>query len=128
MRVKAVPNDPMCRRFPTWANLLPLLHEAGIAPEQCFFTNAYMGLREGAGTTGRFPGSRDEQFVERCRAFFLHQIRAQQPRVVLALGVCVSRLEDTMDILAENDGKVYARATSLSIGTVTARSTMHSRP
>jgi hypothetical protein len=71
---------------PTWPNLLQFLNEAGIKPEHCFFTNAYMGLRRGSKTTGRFPGSADRPFVERCRRFFLRQLSVQRPRVILVLG------------------------------------------
>jgi hypothetical protein len=80
---------PGYRHVPTWAALLKLLSDAHIAPEQCFFTNAYMGLRAGAGTVGRFPGARDADFVRRCQAFFLLQLHAQRPRVILALGAWV---------------------------------------
>ena len=73
-------------RGPTWRNLLALLERVGVGPEQCFFTNAYMGLREGSQNTGRFPGARDPGFVGRCRAFLGQQIRAQQPRLILTLG------------------------------------------
>ena len=45
-----------------------------------------MGLRRGSKTTGRFPGASDKLFVARCRKFFLHQLAAQEPVVVLALG------------------------------------------
>ena len=72
---------------PTWRNLLPVLTGAGIAPEQCFFTNAYMGLRAGNRATGRFPGARDPDFVERCRRFLGVQIQAQRPRLVVTLGM-----------------------------------------
>jgi len=78
-------------RVPTWANLLPMLRDFGISPDRCFFTNAYMGLRVGAKTTGRFAGSRDPKFVARCQEFFLKQVEAQQPRVILALGAWVPR-------------------------------------
>ena len=87
--VRAAPSDPACRHSPTWSTLLSFLGEAGIQPEECFFTNAYMGLREGAGTTGQFPGSKNPPFVARCQTFFRHQVRAQQPRIVLALGAWV---------------------------------------
>lgn len=73
-------------RGPTWRNLLALLERVGVGPERCFFTNAYMGLREGSQNTGRFPGARDPGFVERCRAFLGKQIRAQEPRLILTLG------------------------------------------
>jgi uracil-DNA glycosylase len=72
---------------PTWRNLLPVLKGAGIAPEQCFFTNAYMGLRAGNRATGRFPGARDPDFVVRCRRFLGVQIQVQRPRLIVTLGV-----------------------------------------
>ncbi len=73
-------------RNPTWRNLLPLLKSAGIAPHMCFFTNAYMGLREGDRSIGRFPGANDDSFTERCRRFFLLQLRAHRPELILILG------------------------------------------
>ena len=45
-----------------------------------------MGLRAGSTNTVRFPGAKDEGFVERCRSFLAEQIRAQRPRVILTLG------------------------------------------
>jgi hypothetical protein len=75
--------------LPTWSNLLKLFEAAGIAPERCFFTNLYMGLRSGAATTGVFPGARDPTFVAHCQAFLLEQLRTQQPGLVLTLGVHV---------------------------------------
>ncbi len=77
---------------PTWPSLLRFLDEVGIKPEQCFFTNAYMGLRRGSRVTGRFPGASDKPFVERCRRFLLCQLSVQRPRVVLALGRFVPSL------------------------------------
>lgn len=71
---------------PTWRNLVALLGEASIEPESCFFTNFYMGLRAGNATTGVFPGAKDKSFVQRCRDFFLFQLRLQKPRAVLVLG------------------------------------------
>jgi hypothetical protein len=76
-------------RGPTWRELLSLLRAVDVPPTACFFTNAYMGLREGSQTTGRFPGSRDPEFVERCRRFFLLQLDAQRPRLILTLGTHV---------------------------------------
>ena len=77
---------------PTWQNLLRLLKEVEIAPEECFFTNVYMGLRAGTQTTGVFPGSRDPKFVERCRRFLAEQLAAQRPRLILTLGVHAPRV------------------------------------
>ncbi len=73
----------------TWRHLLSLLLAAQIAPETCFFTNVYMGLREDKATTGRFPGSKDPEFVKRCRQFFIRQLQVQRPRLILALGAYV---------------------------------------
>jgi uracil-DNA glycosylase len=71
---------------PTWRNLLPVLDEAGISREECFYTNAYMGLRKGVSTMGKFPGSKDRGFVDRCREFLNVQIQVQRPKLILTLG------------------------------------------
>lgn len=74
-------------KSPTWRNLLELLHHAGIKPKNCFFTNAYMGLRITGKRTGQSPGAADPEFVERCESFFLDkQIPVQKPRLILVLG------------------------------------------
>lgn len=73
-------------RGATWRNLLRLLREACVSPEMCFFTNVYMGLIAGNRAVGVFPGSRDPDFVRRCREFLLEQLRVMQPRVILTLG------------------------------------------
>jgi len=48
-----------------------------------------MGLRAGTATTGMFPGASDPAFVAHCQNFFLEQLRAQRPSLVLTLGVHV---------------------------------------
>lgn len=48
-----------------------------------------MGLRVGKATTGPFPGAASPEFVKRCQKFFLLQIAAQQPSLILALGAHV---------------------------------------
>lgn len=70
----------------TWRNLLTFLEQCGIAPEQCFFTNAIMGARLAGSNSGRSPAFKDKAFIEACRAFFLLQLEAQKPDVVLVLG------------------------------------------
>ena len=75
--------------MPTWRNLRALLEEVGIAPAQCFFTNLYMGLREGTATMGIFPGAADARSVTHCRRLLLKQLEVQRPKVVLTLGVHV---------------------------------------
>lgn len=74
---------------PTWANLLDLLCRAELAPERCFFTNAYVGLKLGSSATGAFPGARDADFVRRCKALLSEEIRIMRPRVIATLGVYV---------------------------------------
>jgi uracil-DNA glycosylase len=71
---------------PTWRVLIKLLSEAGLPLSQCFFTNFFMGLRQGKAVTGPFPGTRDLEFVSRCQLFLLHQLALQKPRLVLVLG------------------------------------------
>ena len=72
---------------PTWRNLLVLLDSAGIAPTTCFFTNVFMGLREGNATTGKFPGATDLAFVAHCRRFLVRQIGLQRPSLIVTLGI-----------------------------------------
>ena len=74
---------------PTWRHLLTLLQSPGvnIRPEDCFFTNAYMGLLTGCSTnTGESPGAKDPEFKRRCRSLLAEQIAVQRPRLILALG------------------------------------------
>jgi uracil-DNA glycosylase len=71
----------------TWRNLIPILAEAGVPAETCFFTNVYMGLRDGGKETGRFPGSRDHDFVARCSRFFDRQLAVSRPKLILVLGL-----------------------------------------
>jgi hypothetical protein len=47
-----------------WGGLKKLLPSWGIDLEDCFFTNAYMGLKaDSAKSTGAFPGATDPDFV-----------------------------------------------------------------
>ena len=71
----------------TWRNLLEFLHRAGIKPKNCFFTNAYMGLRIVGKDTGPSPGKKDPKFVKCCQSFLAKQIAVQKPRLILVLGV-----------------------------------------
>jgi uracil-DNA glycosylase len=65
---------------------------AGINLSECFFTNFYMGLREGSKNTGKFPGATDLDYVTRCRTFLSKQIAFQKPRAILTLGTWVPSL------------------------------------
>jgi uracil-DNA glycosylase len=83
------------RLMPTWRNLYDLLGAAGVSRENCFFTNAYVGLN-GQGVIGPFAGSRDQQFSAWCRDFLTMQIAAMQPGAVIALGVDARRFMSGM--------------------------------
>ena len=72
---------------PTWRNLRQLLKGASIPPQDCFFTNAYMGLRTNESSTGPSPGTRDERFRQQCRSFLAEQIAVQAPKLILVLGL-----------------------------------------
>ena len=79
---------------PTWQNLLRVLRSrsVGIRPEDCFFTNAYMGLLAGCATNrGESPGAKDPVFKQYCESFLAQQIAEQRPRLILALGKCVPK-------------------------------------
>jgi uracil-DNA glycosylase len=71
----------------TWKALQRLLTASDVSLNQCFFTNLYMGLRKGGSETGRFPGARDRNFVQRCLAFFITQMEVVRPKLILTLGV-----------------------------------------
>jgi uracil-DNA glycosylase len=100
---------------PTWRNLSALLAQAGIAPEECFFTNVYMGLRAGKLTTGPFPGARDGDFVAHCRRFLARQLAVQRPSLILTLGVyaphILARLSPELAAWAEARGLKHLDAT-----------------
>jgi hypothetical protein len=70
----------------TWGPLLKVLKEASIPFEQCFFTNAFMGLCEGDDSSD-FAGRSNERFRNACLAFLKTQIEIQRPRLILTLGL-----------------------------------------
>lgn len=76
------------RRWPmrTWLNLYRLLDGAEIDPRECFFTNAYVGLKAGSGAVGPFAGTKHPAFSQWCRAFLDRQIEYMRPRAIVPLG------------------------------------------
>lgn len=76
---------------PTWRNMLELFRRVPIDPEECFFTNVYMGLRS-KGKTGPFPGATDPAFVSHCVEFLSVQLSEQRPSLVITLGMNVPPL------------------------------------
>ena len=80
----------------TWRNLYPLLERASVAPENCFFTNAYVGLKAGDEPRGTFPGAADPAFSAWCREFLEEQMAVMRPSVVATLGTDVRQFLATM--------------------------------
>jgi len=66
-----------------WKVLKEYLHEAGVRPENCFFTNALMGLqpKSAVGSMPTVPG-----YEEQCGEFLQRQFEIVAPRAVIALG------------------------------------------
>lgn len=80
----------------TWRNLYRLLDAAELDPGQCFFTNAYVGLKAGDDPTGPFPGAGDREFRGWCVAFLNEQIEVMRPKAVVTLGSDARRFMATM--------------------------------
>lgn len=80
----------------TWRNMRSFFEVAGVKLSECFFTNFYMGLREGSKNIGKFPGATAPDFVAGCRVFLSKQIAFQKPRVILTLGTWVPSLVATL--------------------------------
>jgi hypothetical protein len=80
------------RRNATWRGLTVRLDRAGIPLTSCFFTNAYLGLRETESPTGAFPGRADKDYWAACLAVLARTIVLQQPRLIVTLGRYVPAL------------------------------------
>jgi hypothetical protein len=78
------------RAVATWGNLLPLLDSCRLPLAACFFTNAYVGLRKSDINYGPGAGTRSPAFRASCEQFFVQQLAAQQPKLILALGLEVA--------------------------------------
>jgi hypothetical protein len=71
-----------------WKRLLRVIAGAGLAPEECFFTNALMGLKPGK-AEGKMPLVAG--YSEQCQRILQKQIEIVQPRAIVALGVKAER-------------------------------------
>jgi hypothetical protein len=68
---------------PSWKCLLRYLGAAEVDPEDCFFTNVFVGLQPEK-SKGKMCAS--EEFKTQCRAFLHKQIETVKPRLVATLG------------------------------------------
>ena len=86
----------------TWRNLRSLLQELNISENNCFYTNAIMGIRKGNKSTGKSPAFKGKDFIKQCQDFFLYQINIQKPKTIFVLGKHVAEfLSATANELAE---------------------------
>ncbi len=71
----------------TWRGILDLFPQVFDNIQDCFFTNSFVGLREGKqSSVGACPGRQDPVFKQRCREFVAFQLSAQKPRLILTFG------------------------------------------
>lgn len=69
-----------------WASFQAYIRACGLQNQECFFTNALMGLTAGNGpATGRLTGD-GPNFRKECRVFFGEQINIVKPRAVVLMG------------------------------------------
>lgn len=84
------------RPMRTWRNLYRLLRAADLEASECFFTNAFVGLKAGAQATGRYPGAHDPEFRAWCQRFLEEQISVTRPSVIATLGTDARRFVAAM--------------------------------
>ena len=71
---------------PTVNNVCKFIDALKIQKNDCFFTNAFMGMRKDGKMTGKSPGWRDPDFKKKCQEFLKYQISILQPEIVFLLG------------------------------------------
>lgn len=77
----------------TWVNITAMFNEAKVELGDCFFTNFIMGVRVASKrNTGPSPALAYPEFMEACSTLFIQQLQAQQPRVIICLGMMPFKL------------------------------------
>lgn len=77
----------------TWLNIKDLFAESSISLEDCFFTNALLGVRKDSiSNVGKSQSFQDREFVKDCMDFLFFQITIQQPKAIICLGMIPVRL------------------------------------
>lgn len=77
---------------PTWKNMRKMFKDAGLDLGECYFTNFIMGVRVAKRNTGPSPALAYPEFMEACSTLFIQQLQAQQPRVIICLGMMPFKL------------------------------------
>lgn len=67
-----------------------------MSSSECFFTNAYVGLKAGEDPIGLLPGDRDDDFRAWCRTYLEYQVEVMRPRAIATLGSDARRFVATM--------------------------------
>lgn len=73
---------------PTWKKMKALFETASIDMENCFFTNALLGVRSSEKkNTGKSPGFKSYEFVQACLSVLQKEIEVQKPKAIICLGL-----------------------------------------
>ncbi len=70
----------------TWKRMLLLLAEAGIDPNKCFYTNAFMGLRKEGSSVGKFIGFQYPGYLRNNDEFLKFQLDIIKPKLIIVMG------------------------------------------
>lgn len=82
---------------PTWKNIEDLFGRSGINLDDCFFTNAIMGVRTNSkSNVGRSPALNNSAFMRQCIDLLNDQIEFQRPGTIICLGYWPLRLLSTL--------------------------------
>jgi hypothetical protein len=71
----------------TWKNLYEMLSDFKIETNECFFTNAIMGVRTEGSAVGKSPAFKYPEYLNDCKSFLVRQIDIQRPKVIIVLGL-----------------------------------------
>jgi Uracil DNA glycosylase superfamily len=77
-----------------WQRLLGMIAGAGLSPDECFFTNALMGLKPGR-AEGDMPSVAG--YKDQCQHYLKQQVEIVKPRAVIALGVKAEKYVSLLD-------------------------------
>jgi hypothetical protein len=77
-----------------WKRLLCMITGAVLSPDECFFTNALMGLKPGK-AEGEMPSV--SGYKDQCQLFLKQQVEIVRPRTVIALGVKAAKYVSELD-------------------------------
>jgi len=80
------PHGGPVRTMAYWTGMYRLLEAARVDVSDCFFTNAFVGLRRGGNPQGTLALGRAMEFKNWCTAFLGEQVRLMRPRAVAVMG------------------------------------------